>query len=479
MESKLSPRRFIKVIASNQRLRKTRQASMSNTMSPSKYSTSINPFANITFCNEIEYLMKEINPSFQLFTEDKPPSIQIIESLKEVIFSLKDRKQKHFDETSDFSIDISDYPKCEHCGKASKILNKSKESLKKDEEKLKKKIKQHKKLKFIQSEKLKEEKDFLKNTKDRLESLAKKLSEHKLEIIEEYKDYRKTKLSIEKSGGINCLKNYKQNMKKRTELKMQFYNIFHIDNSLDFTSFIEEMDSQIAAYNNEISSREEFLNKKEVQLSFQELRIKKEMNNIELINLSLNNSKNEFLELKHEVFPALEYQSELIKQLIHELNVKKQEIEDYEKSIEFRSIDESLVSDIMSSRNETEFLKAEAEKKYKENLEYADYLINLQKKLEIYYEDKNKEIKESSEKLSRLQENVNYTIDLITKKEKELITFNSMLKEKERKINRSSSNTNSGYYSSNSSDNLRANKLHQKNRNSMHSFPKSIMEEQE
>ena len=157
-------------------------------------------------------------------------------------------------------------------------------------------------------------------------------------------------------------------------------------------------------------------------------------------------------------------------------NIKKLEIEDYEKSVESRSIDESLISDIVNVRNETEFLKGEAEKKYKENLEYADYLVDLQKKLEIYYEDKNKEIKESSEKLSRLQENVNYTIDLITKKEKELVAISNMLKEKERNLNKLP-NTNSGYCSSNSSDNLKANNLHQKNRGSMYSFTKSIIEE--
>lgn len=479
MESALSPKRFNKVIVSSKRPHKTKQASLSNILSLSGISSPINPFVNITFCNEIEYLMKEVDPSFQLFTEDKAPSLQIIESLKQVVFSLKNRKQNHFDETSDFSIDISDYPKCEHCGKASKIFNKSSESLKKDKEKFNKKIKKYEKLRYIQNEKLREEKDLLKNTKDRLENLAKKLSEHKLEIIEEFKDYKKAKFSIEKSKGIECLTNFKQTMRKKTELKIQCFSIFHIDNSLDFTSFIEEMDLQIAAYNNEIFSREEFLNEKEVQLSLQELRIKKEMNNLELINMSLNNSKNEFLELKHEVFPALEYQSELIRQLIQELSIKKLEIEDYEKSIESRSIDESLVSDIVSVRSETEFLKAEAEKKYKENLEYADYLVDLQKKLEIYYEDKNKEIKESSEKLSRLQENVNYTIDLITKKEKELVAISNMLKEKERALNKLSNNTNSGYYGSNSSDKLKANSLHQKTRSSMYSLPKSIIEEQE
>ncbi|OMJ85516.1 hypothetical protein SteCoe_13128 [Stentor coeruleus] len=479
MESTLSPKRFNKPIASNQRLYKTRQASIPNITTLSGYSSLTNPFASITFCNEIEYLMKEIDPSFQLFTEDKAPSTQIIDSLKQIIFSLKNRKQNHFDETSDFSIEISDYPKCEHCGKASKFFNKSAESLKKDKEKLNKKIKKYEKLKFIQSEKLREEKDILKNTKDRLENLTKKLSEHKSEIIEEYKDYKKAKFSIEKSEGIECFKNCQIIMRKKTELKIQFYSIFHIDNTLDFTSLIEEMDLQIAAYNYEISSREEFLNEKEVQLSLKELKINKEMNNLELINLSLNNSMNEFLELKHEVYPALEYQSELIRHLIQELNIKKLEIEDYEKTIHSRSINESLVSDIMSARNEVEILKTEAEKKYKENLEYAEYLVDLQKKIELHYEDKNKEIKESSEKLSRLQENVNHAIDLINKKEKELVAIGSMLKEKERNLIKLSNKTNSGYYGSNSSDNLIANNIHQKNRNSMYSFSKIIIEDKE
>ena len=79
-------------------------------------------------------------------------------------------------------------------------------------------------------------------------------------------------------------------------------------------------------------------------------------------------------------------------------------------------------------------MQKELEIKNKENCEFADYLIKLQKKLDLYYENKNKELKTNEEELARLHEKVNYTIDLITKKEKELNLISESLKEKERLI---------------------------------------------
>ncbi|OMJ71676.1 hypothetical protein SteCoe_30045 [Stentor coeruleus] len=443
----------------------------------SGYTSPKNPLTTVSFYDEVETMMKEVDPNFQLFIGDKPPTTQIIDSLKQAISSINNRKHNFLDESSDFSIELSDCPICENCGKASRKFSNALERIKKDSEKLSKKMKHFEKLKFIQNEKVKEEKDLLKNTKDRLECLAQILTDNKAGIITEHKENKKIRFVIGDTKVINCWASGKRPVKKRFDLTMQCYSIFHIDNIMDFTSLIEEMDSQITVYNNEISNREEFLNEKETKLGLKEMRIKKELNNLEMINLSLSNSKNEFLELKHEIFPALEYQSELLKQLIQDLTDKKQEVEEYQKSLKNLSIDEGMLSNIIDAHSDIEIMKAEVEKKYKENLEYADYLVDLQKKLDRYYEEKNKEIKESGERLARLQESVNHTIDLITKKEKELITISQVLREKEKTLSRITSRNSTSMQNCNSQESNRLKNAHIKNRKSMYSFPDNDVED--
>lgn len=479
MESGLTPKRYNKMLSTHLRLSKNRQASMPTLTSLSGYTSPKNPLTSVSFYDEIETVMKEVDPNFQLFIGDKAPMIQIIDSLKQAISSINSRKHDFLNESSDFTLEFSDYPICENCGKASRKFSNALEKVKKDSEKLNKKMKHFEKLKFIQNEKIREEKDLLKNTKDRLECLAQILTDNKAGIITEHKENKKVKFVMEFNEVANCLGSGKRPVKKRSYLTKQCFSIFHIDNTMDFTSLIEEMDAQITVYNNEISNREEFLNEKESKLGLKEMQIKKELNNLEMINLSLANSKNEFLELKHEIFPALEYQSELLKQLIQDLTDKKQEVEEYQKSLQNRTIDQGMFSNIMDARSEIETMKAGVEKKYKENLEYADYLVDLQKKLDRYYEDKNREIKESGERLARLQESVNHTIDLITKKEKELITISQVLREKEKTISRITSRNSTSMQNCNSQESNRLKNAHIKNRKSMYSFPNNDVEDED
>ncbi|OMJ86687.1 hypothetical protein SteCoe_11775 [Stentor coeruleus] len=460
------------MLSAHLRLSKNQQNFKQSLTSLSEYTSPKNHSVSLSFYDEVETMMKEVDPNFELFIGDKAPMAQIIDSLKQAISSINSHKNNFLNDSNDFSIEYSDYPVCKNCGKVSKNIINALEKVKKDNEKVKKKLKRFEKLKFIQNEKIKEEKDLLKKTKDRLESLAQKLTDNKTVIITEHKENKKVKFIMENNKIINCWASGKMPVKKISNLVMQSYSIFHIDNSMDFTSLIEEMDSQINVYNNEISKREEFLNEKEIRLGVKEIWINKELNNLEMINLSLSNSKNEFLELKHEIFPALEYQSELLKQLIQDLTDKKQEIEEYLKSLKNQSIDKGMFSNII-------YAQSEVEKKYKENLEYADYLVNLQKKLDKYYEDKNKEIKESGEKLARLQENVNHTIELITKKEKELITIGLALKEKEKTLNGLSSRNTTIMQNCNSQDSDRFKTAHIKNRKSMYSFANNDVDDKE
>ena len=235
-------------------------------------------------------------------------------------------------------------------------------------------------------------------------------------------------LEIEKMPQCQISIFAKNSRERCPELTMESFHIYHIEDNLNFTSLIEDLDSQISIYNQEISLKENSLVERERIITLQEKQVKRMLNDIELMNLSLDASKNELQDLKADIFPALEFQSELIKELIHELQCKKEDIEMY---LENLKTSRTSVGQKGAMQN-AEKLQEEAEKKYKENCEFADYLLGIQQKLDLYYDNKNKELKENGEQLAKLQENIDCTIELINKKEKELFIYGESLREKGR-----------------------------------------------
>ena len=406
----------------------------------SELSTPKNTRMSMISFENIEKMLKKIDPNFQMFSTNESPSDQMFHCIAQAVQCIiEQRKLETCDDSSICSLDGFESVVCEHCGRHSQQISDYQNKLYLENIKINKKIKNYEKTKFIQVEKVKQEKKVLLEARDKLDFLAKKITGEKDAIFEEFEKQKKNKNFVQKtendinifpkaqniSNPPNQSKNYSKTQKN---LKLEKFTIFHLENSLDFTSLVEDIDNQILVFNQEISKKEDSLAEREKQLEILETQVKKQLNDIELMSLSLDNSKNEFLDLKTEIFPELEYESELLKQLVDELNKKKEKFTShYSRFIVSPNDSDKKQADI-------EKMQKELEIKNKENCEFADYLIKLQKKLDLYYENKNKELKTNEEELARLHEKVNYTIDLITKKEKELNLISESLKEKERLI---------------------------------------------
>lgn len=386
----------------------------------SKAATPKSCFANFSFYEEVETVLQEIDPNFRLFVIEDSPVSQILLCLKRAVSMIKEQKsmtQLTLDESFDESIVKTI---CEHCRSPSNLLANCEKKIREKKEKLEKNLKKFEKSRFIQTEKIKEEKRVLAAVKDNLVSLTNRLAEQKQDFSQGKNPNLIVEKLLENSIEIRPLRVFPKN----PELSIEKFTVFQLENSLDFTSFIEELDSQIALYNHEISLKENSLIEREALVLTQEAEIKKQLSEIELMSLSLESSKSEMQEIKYEVFPALEFQSELVKALIDELHMKRDEIEAY-----FYAINKEIEKD-----QELEKKIKETEEKYKENCEYADYLVNLHRDLDMYHEEKNKELKENGEQLCKLQKRVDYTIELITHKENELLKLSETLWEREKKL---------------------------------------------
>ena len=325
--------------------------------------------------------------------------------------------------------EISKSLTCEHCGKYSKNIRSETANLSQRLEKFKQKSKKFEKQKIIQCEKIKEEKKLLNVFKEKLKGLAERLTSQKQEILTEEKEVRTSKLLIERLESISMKHQSASQKPQKRILKIESCPSLNIESQLDFSIVIEKLESHIQLYNDEMTERELKLNNREKVLILKEEDLKKQILDIELISLSLNNSKKDFFDLKQKFFPSVEKETEMIKQILDEICCRKLEVEEILDGFE------GLVQENRSWA-EFSYLRNETQKKYKENCEYNDYLRDLQEKLDSYYAEKEKEIKENGERLVKLQENINSTIETMEKKELELLRLGEQLKVKELTINK-------------------------------------------
>ena len=401
-----------------------RQKSVAAEIHKSECSTPKFSLSNISLYSDIESTLRKLDPSFQLFLTNQSPICQILQCVRQATNFLQQQQKRLSKEDPYPSNEIPKNLTCEHCGKYSKNIRSETILLTQRLEKFKQKSKKFEKQKIIHSEKIKEEKKLLNIFKEKLEGLAERLTSQKQEILTEEKEAKTSKLQIATLENISI--NHQSNSQKPQKkiLKIESFPSLNIESQLDFSFVIEKLESHIQLYNDEITEREQKLNDKEKFLILKEENLKKQISDIELLSLSLNNSKKDFFDLKQKLFPNVEKEMEMIKLILDEANCRKIEIEEILDNFE------GLVQDNRSWA-ELNYLRSETQKKYKENCEYNDYLKDLQEKLDCYYADKDKEIKENGERLVKLQENINSTIETMEKKEQELLRLGEKLKVKE------------------------------------------------
>ena len=364
---------------------------------------------NNEFYNEVESILREIDPKFKLFELGNSPMNRILNCLKEATNVIINSQSK--EEADSFLSDMSII--CENCGKSSTRLAKYEVKLNNAAASIRNKKKTLEKSKFIHLEKIKEEKTILSEMKYKLENLSEKLTEQN-EIFN--KDFRETKINsftIE-NYCISINNQAHQILHHPKKIELENFNVFQGENNLDFTSFIEELENQMLKFNQEISLRENLLDEREEQLNLKENEVRKQLNEIEYMNMSLENSKNEILELNNDIFPSLEFQTEMQIQLIKELQLQKSEMD-----IFLKKIGENLK------------FKDEEEKIHEAILK----LDEKQKRFDEFYKNKEKELKENADQLVKLQKNVDLTINTMAQKEKELFIISKALKEKEMSVN--------------------------------------------
>ena len=366
--------------------------------------------------NEIEFVLQQIDPTFKLFAIEESPLSRILKCIKQATAVIQSRLST--EESGDCNLKSV----CEHCGNSSRALAKQEQIITEEKTRLRNKLKSLEKAKLIHAEKVREERKILVSNRIQLETLMAKFSAG--QVTKSLTSQTPT-LGIEKINQFEINIYPKISKTKCTALSMESFPIYNIEYNFDFTSLIDEVNSQICFYNEEISLKENSLIEREKQVSLQEQQVKKVLNDIELMNLSLNASKKELQDLKSDIFPVLEFQSDLVKELIFELHCKKEDIEMYLKNLKnsrFSVNEKGALQNI-------EKLQEEAEIKYKENCEFADYLFEMERKLDLHYDKKNKELKENTDQLTKLQENIDYSIELINNKEKELLIYSESLRQ--------------------------------------------------
>lgn len=401
--------------------RKRQKSALPNFQIASECSTPKFSLSSISLYSDIEEVLQKLDPSFKLFVSNQSPVTQILQCVRQATYFLLDQHKKPASEDPIYENFRLIY--CEHCGNESKNLKTETANFVRSSENLRQKTKRFERQKLIQSEKIKEEKRILGVFKEKLEGLAERLSKQKLEIIEEEFEKKKLRLEIQSVSAQNC-QSQKSGFK---DLRIETLPSVSVDSAFDFSSLIEALENQIQAYNEEVAIKDLQLSEKEEKLSLRENWVKKQVSDIEMVSLALNNSKRDFFELKEELFPDIEIQLGLVKQTLEELNEQKINLEDFFENYE------DLVTE-NKSWAEFNYLRKETEKKYKENCEYSGYLEQLQQKLDKHFEEKNKELQENSEKLKQLQDNVNLTIQVMESKEKELMKLGLRLKEKEQAL---------------------------------------------
>ena len=401
-----------------------RQKSLAPEIQKSECSTPKFSLSSISLYSDIEATLRKLDPSFQLFLTNQSPVSQILQCVRQATHFLQTQQKRLSKEDSCPDNDFSKSLPCEHCGKYSKNIRSETVLLTQRLEKLKQKSKKFDKQKIIHSEKIKEEKKLLNVFKEKLEGLAERLTSQKQEILTEEKEVRTSKFLIESLENISFKPYLTSQKPPERKFEIQNFPCLSIESQIDFSIVIEKLESHIQVYNDEIAEREKQLNDREKGIKLREENFKKYVSDIELISLTLNNSKKDCYDLKQKLFPKIEVEMEMIKQILEEINGRKQEIEEILDNFE------ELVQE---NRPWAEFsyLRSETQKKYKENCEYNDYLMDLQEKLDSYYAEKDKEIKENGERLIKLQESVNSTIETMERKEKELLRLGERLKFKE------------------------------------------------
>lgn len=388
----------------------------------SECSTPKFSLSSISLYSDIEDVLRKLDPSFKLFLSNQSPISQILQCVRQTTHFLLEQQKKPVIENTSFK-----YLKnivCEHCGKQSNNCKSETALLIQNSDQMKQKVKNFEKQKLIQSEKIKEEKRLLSIYKEKLEGLAERLTKQKQEIINEEVEKKRQKMNMQRIDSLNV---QPQSKKFSGMLSSETLTPISVTSDFDFSSLVEELEKHIQIYNEEVAVKVSQLNEKEERLKFRENWVKKQISDIEMVSLALNNSKKDCFDLKQEIFPSIEVQLGLLKQTLEDLNDRKMNLEEILENFE------DLVAG-NESWAEFHYLRNETQKKYKENCEYSDYLAELQQKLDKYYEEKNQEINENGEKLKKLQENVNLTIEMMEIKEKELMKVGENLKLKEQRL---------------------------------------------
>ena len=418
-----SPKRqsgFTSTISYHSRARQ--KSELPNFQVTSECSTPKFSLSSISLYSDIEAVLRKLDPSFKLFLSNQSPISQILQCVRQTTHFLLEQQKRPVIENS--SLKYYKNVACEHCGKQSNTCKSETALLIQNSDQIKQKVKNFEKQKLIQSEKIKEEKKLLGIYKEKLEGLAERLSKQKQEIINEELVKKRQNMNVQL---ISSLEIQPQSKESYGKLSFETLSPISVISDFDFSSIIEELERQIQAYNEEVAVKISQLNEKEERLKFRENWVKKQISDIEMVSLTLNNSKKDCFDLKQEIFPSIEVQLGLLKQTLEEINEQKLNLEDILENFE------DLVSE-NESWAEFHYLRTETEKKYKENCEYSDYLAELQRKLDEHYEEKNQEIQENGEKLIKLQENVNLTIEMMEIKEKELMKMGEKLTLKEKRL---------------------------------------------
>jgi hypothetical protein len=382
---------------------------------------------SISLYSDIEQTLKKIDPTFQLFLSNQSPISQILQCVRQAVHFLLQQKKKNIKDDKDSDDDPCKSLPCEHCGKYSKTIKCETALLTQRSEKFKQKSKKFEKQKLIHCEKIKEERKILNIFKEKLESLAERLSSQKLEILAENKESQRQKCIIQKVTDQSITSSKPFHPILKNNLNIEKLSEINIESEIDFSLIIEQLEEHIQLFNEITTEKEKNLQGREKKVEEKEELVKKQLSDIELITLSLNNSKKDCFDLKQKLFPKIEVEMDVIKNVFDEVNRKKLEIEEILENFEG-------LAQKNRSWAEFHYLRSETHKKYKENCEYNDYLIDMQERLDGYYAEKDKELKENGEKLMKLQENVNSTIQVMEKKEKEIIRLGEKLKSKEESV---------------------------------------------
>jgi hypothetical protein len=378
-----------------------------------------------SYYDDIENILKQIDPDFKLSRLEKSPDKQTLNCLKQATKAILEHKDYinsgNYASLIDTNSLSTDQFKCENCHQVSLNISNQYKNIIQLHKNLDKKIKIFERIKFIQIEKNREEKNIIITAKQKLDNLTSSLIQKKKEILKQNKDCLIQNFEIETQDNISvCTSRSNPNL----PLKLESFNIFQLENNLDFSSFIDELEIQIELYNKEISIKESYLDQREKALIYQESQLKTHLNDFEFMVLSLESSKKEFLDFKLETFPSLETQSEILNHLIQDLNNKKEELNAYVQELQSKHIKfQAYPSKSLESNLDC-----------KETQDFAEYLLELQNKIHKYYEKKTLELKASEDRLMKLEENTNHTLEMINYKEKKLYAISEIIKEKEKKL---------------------------------------------